>query len=293
MRACFRRLRVSCPDALEHRCRARPANHVEIFLRLQQNAECFVDRICIERVLAESDERGYPIDRFRHPWHLIEVFGPHLLHHRSHLRGEPRRRAGSTLVNDRDFLVEGGIFNPLIQAPALERVVHFARAVRREDHQWTILRAYGAKLRDRNLKFRKQLEEEPLELFVCAIDFVNQQHGRTGATRIDRLEQRALDKKGLAVQIAPCRFPIECSRRLENTQLEELTPVVPLIQSVADVEAFVTLQANEIASERSSGRCRKRGLADARLPFEKQWPLQAKGQKERNRKSAVCDVMLI
>jgi hypothetical protein len=61
---------------------------------------------------------------------------------------------------------------------------------------------------------------------------------------------------------------------------------------VPDVETLVTLRANEIPSERRSGRCRKRGFADARLPFEKQWTVQAQSEKERNRKPAVCDVVL-
>ena len=63
--------------------------------------------------------------------------------------------------------------------------------------------AHGAELGNRDLEFREQLEQESLELLVGAIDLVDQQDGRTRAQRVDRLEQRPLDEKGLAVQLAP------------------------------------------------------------------------------------------
>jgi len=52
------------------------------------------------------------------------------------------------------------------------------------------------------LVFRQQLEEESFELLVGAIDLVDQQDGRTRALRINRLEERALDEKRVAVEIA-------------------------------------------------------------------------------------------
>jgi hypothetical protein len=68
--------------------------------------------------------------------------------------------------------------------------VHLARAVRREDHQWRLLRAHGAELGNRDLEFGEQLQQVAFELFVGAIDLVDQQDGRTRPGRIDRLEQR-------------------------------------------------------------------------------------------------------
>ena len=47
----------------------------------------------------------------------------------------------------------------------------------------------------RDLEFRQELEQVALELFVRAIDLVDQQHGRTRASRVDRLEQRPLDQE--------------------------------------------------------------------------------------------------
>ena len=89
----------------------------------------------IERVPVERHERRHPVDRLRHAGHLVQLCGPQLLHHRRHLLGEPRRGAGHVRAHDRQLLLEGRIVNPLIQASALQRVVHFARAVGGEDDQ--------------------------------------------------------------------------------------------------------------------------------------------------------------
>ena len=107
------------------------------------------------------------------------------------------------------FFLERRVFDPLIEASALERVVHFARAVRREDDERGLDGPHGPELGNGDLKFREQLEEKSFELFVGAIDFVDQQNGRTCTPGIDGLEQRTLDEKRLAVEIAPRGFPIE------------------------------------------------------------------------------------
>ena len=91
---------------IEELGRARSAKRFQIFFRFQHDAERFVDHSRIERVPVERDERGHPVDGLRHAGHLVEVFGAQLLHHRGHLLGQPRRRLGSALANDRHFLLE-------------------------------------------------------------------------------------------------------------------------------------------------------------------------------------------
>jgi hypothetical protein len=61
---------------------------------------------------------------------------------------------------------------------------------------------------------------------------------------------------------------------------------------MADVEAFVTLQTNQVGAERgrgSRGECR---LADAGFTFEKKRPLETKREEQRDREPAVGDVLL-
>ena len=87
-------------------------------------------------------------------------------------------------------------------------------------------------------------------------------------------------RNGLAVELAPRARPIERVGRVENAQFEELARVVPLVQRVTDVEAFIALEANQIGAERGGHRSGQRGLADAGLALEEQRPFQAERQKQ-------------
>ena len=94
--------------------------------------------------------------------------------------------------------------------------------------------ANGAELGNRDLELREQLEQVPFELFVGAIDLVDQQHRRPRARRVDRLQQRTLDQECLAVQLAPRgvrdpRSPVASRMRSSS----ELPRVVPLVDRVA------------------------------------------------------------
>ena len=73
--------------------------------------------------------------RLRHARHLVELALAQLLHDRRDLRGEPRRRVRDALPDDGELLLERRVIDPLIQAAALQRIVHLARAVRGEDDE--------------------------------------------------------------------------------------------------------------------------------------------------------------
>jgi hypothetical protein len=90
----------------------------------------------------------------------------------------------------------------------------------------------------------------------------------------------------------PRAIAIERVRGVENAELEQLPRIVPLVERVPDVKAFVALQANEIGVQRRRGRCRQRRLADAGFAFEKQRTLQAERQEQGERKPAIGDVLL-
>ena len=67
------------------------------------------------------------------PAALYRSSAAQLLHERGHLRGEPLRRSGNLRVDDPPLLLESRIVDPGVEAPALERVVDFARAVGGDD----------------------------------------------------------------------------------------------------------------------------------------------------------------
>ena len=165
--------------------RAPAAKRLDIFLRLQHDAERLVDRIRIERLPVEGHQRGHPVDCLGHARHLVELRGSQLLRHRRHLLRELRRRFRHALADNRQFLLERRIVDPLIEAATLQRVVHFARAVGREDDERRLGRLHRAELGNRDLKLGQQLEQKPFELLVGAIDLVDQQNGRARARRID------------------------------------------------------------------------------------------------------------
>jgi hypothetical protein len=64
---------------------------------------------------------------------------------------------------------------------------------------------------------------------------------------------------------------------VEESQLEELASVIPVVEGVLDVEAFIALKPDQIGIECRSRRSGQRRLADAGFPFEKQGPPEAKG----------------
>jgi hypothetical protein len=89
-----------------------------------------------------------------------------------------------------------------------------------------------------------------------------------------------------------CTCAIERVCRIENTQLEQLTWIIPLVERMADVEPFIALKSDQIG-----GECRRRSrgerrFADARLSLEKERPLEAKRQEESGSKAAISDVVL-
>ena len=90
-----------------------------------------------------------------------------------------------------------------------------------------------------------------------------------------------------------CRaFTTERVGRVEDAQLEKLSRVVPLVERVAHVEAFVALKANQIGVEHGGHRGGEGGLADTRLAFDEQRPFQAQGEKHRDREPGIRHVVL-
>ena len=100
----------------------------------------------------------------------------------------------------------------------------------------------------------------------------------TGNLQVDW--QRTLDEEGIAIELAMRVLAIERVGGIQNAQLEKLARVVPLVQRVADVEAFIALEANQIGAERGRRCAGKRGFADAGLALQIQRPLQTERQKQ-------------
>jgi hypothetical protein len=180
----------------------------------------------------------------------------------------------------------------LIQAAPLEGVVDFARAVRGQDHERRLAGANRPELGNRDLKLRQELEQVSFEFLIGPIDLVDQQDRGPRSGRVDGLQQRPFDEERICVQLAPGRRAIDGLRGLEDPELEELAWIIPFVDGVADVEAFVALQTNQVGAECAGDGGRERRLPDSRFAFKEQRTAKPKRQKERHRETVVGHIML-
>src|SRR5687768_3998882 len=192
------RLSARC-DTREEAGEAFAANGVDVVLGLEHDAERLLDRRWVQSLPIQRNERPDPVQRLRDSRNLVQLKTAQILNDRRHLLGEARGCFWHALPYDGELFLERRVFNPLIQAAALQRVVHFTRAVGCEDDERWRGGANRAELRDGDLEFGKQFKKIALELFVGAVDFVDEEHRRTRARRIDRLQQRPFDEERLAV----------------------------------------------------------------------------------------------
>src|SRR5579872_3044403 len=200
------------------------AHPLQVLLVLQRRAERRVDKRGVDLRRAESGERARPVERLRDPRNLVQVHRPQALDERGDLAGQPvrgLRRAGAA---DLDLLLEVRVVDPVVEAAALQRVVNLARAVRRDDHERRLARLDGAQLGNRNLEVGEQLEEERLELFVGAVDLVDQQHRCDRVVVVDRSEQRSAKEELRREDLALRELAIR--RLVEKADVEQLARVV-------------------------------------------------------------------
>ena len=203
------------------------------------------------------------------------------MHRARNLRGQPVGQPWQPRVQDFDLAGDVGVVEPEVEAAALERVVHLARAVGREHHQRRFLRAHLADLRDRHGVLGEHLEEKGLELVVGAVDLVDEQHrGR----RLQRAQDRAGEQElgvveggldGVDVQ------PVARGRRLQGAQVQQLAGEVPVVEGLRGVDSVVTLQADQLGAQHLGERLCERGLAGAGLAFAEERPAHAEGGGQR------------
>ena len=83
----------------------------------------------------------------------------------------------------------------MVQAAALERVVHFARAIAGDDHVRRSLGLDGPDLRDSDREVGEHLEQVRLELLIGAVDLVDQQDRRLRARVFQGAQEGPADQE--------------------------------------------------------------------------------------------------
>ena len=162
-------------------------------------------------------------------------------------RASASARLRALAADDRELAQRVGIVDPVVEAAPLDRVVDLARAVRRDDDDRRLRRADRAELGNRDLEVGQHFEQIRLERLVGAVELVDQQHRRDAVVGRERLQQRPLEQEARREDVVRELVAIDAAGRLGEPDLDHLPRVVPLVDRRRDVEAFVALQADELA----------------------------------------------
>src|SRR5690606_17386835 len=156
--------------------------------------------------------------------------------------------------------------------------MHLPGAIGGDDDDRRLCGLDGAEFRDAQLEVGEKLEEECLERFVGPIEFVDEQYRRSSGVGFEGAKQRPGYKVIAAVDAAAdvCGPAF----RFRHPNRHHLPGVIPLIRGAGEVQAFVTLQADEVPAESPGKNVRYFRFTDARFAFQEQRPAHA--QREIN-----------
>ena len=220
-------------------------DRVEVGAVLDDDRHRLAERLRVEVLGAEQQQRARPVDRLGDRRRLLEVELAHLLHDPDELARDRLAQLGRVQPHDLQLVLDVRVVEPQVQAAALERLRQLARVVRGQQHDRLRARVDPPQLGDRDLEVGQQLEQHRLELLVGLVDLVDQQHDRLGVR--DRRHQRPREQELLAEDVLLHGVPAGARRlRLDPQQL---LAVVPLVQRLRLVEPLVALQAHELAAE--------------------------------------------
>ena len=179
----------------------------------------------------------------------------------------------------------------MIEATPLERVVHFAGAVGRDNDDRRMRRFHGAKLRHGDLEIGEHFQKKCLESFIGTIDLVDQQDRRSRGIGLEGLQERSFDQKAIGEHVVFDPRAITLAFSFRETNGDHLGAVVPLVNRRGNVEALVALQPDQTASKRRGQHFRNFGLADPRLTLDKHRPAHAQCKVKHRRQRTVGDVV--
>ena len=146
--------------------------------------------------------------------------------------------------HDLDLALQVRVIDPVVQAPALQRVVQFARPVRRDDDRRGRLGRDTPDLGDRHGELREHLQQERFELVVRAVELVHQEH--RARARADRCEQRTLHQ-----EVRPEQILRRVSRRPRRPwpARRSAGAIVPFVERLRGVDPLVALEPDQPAPQ--------------------------------------------
>src|SRR5580704_4989476 len=270
--------KCSSVKGADHRRQAGPAHRFLVFWVLQHRAQGLVGHRDGQFPGTEDGQREGPADRLRDAGRLGEVEAAQPVDRGRDLSGQPLPRPGYPAPDDlRDA---GGVRvgDPVVQAPALERVVQVPGPVRGQHGDRGQLGLLGAEFGDRDRRLGQQLEQEGLELVVGPVNLVDEQDRGPGTRVQQGGEQGPRQQVLLGEQVL---VPDVLASRLGEPDSQQLTRIVPLVQRLGGRDALVALQPDQRGVDRRGQGLSGLGLADAWLALEQDRLPHPDGQEKR------------
>src|SRR3954453_14255381 len=240
------------PDAL--------GDDVEVGAVLDDDRHRVAERLLVDVVGAEQQQRARPVDRLRDRRRLLEVELADELDDLDELARDALVELGRVQAHDRELVLELRVVQPEVEAAPLERLGELARVVGGQQHHRTRARLDAPQLGDGDLEVREDLQQHGLELLVGLVDLVDEQHDRL--LRGDRRHERAGEQELLAEDVVVHVLP--AGALALGLDAQQLLAVVPLVERLGLVEPLVALQPHQRAVEVARQRLGELGLADAR-----------------------------
>ena len=170
--------------------------------------------------------------------------------------------------------------------------MHLARAVGGEDDDGRFGRVDGAEFGDCDLKIRQSLQQEGLEGFIRAVQFVDQQDRRAARLRAHGLQKRAFDQVVFGKEFRCQRVAVGPACGFGGADGDHLRGEVPFIDGGGGIQAFIALQADQAATEGGGDGLGDLGLAGAGLAFQKEGPAQFQRQEGHSGQRPPADIIL-
>ena len=184
------------------------------------------------------------------------------------------------------------VVDPVVQAAPSQSVVQIAAAVGGEHRDRRPLGDERPQFGHRDRRLAQELQQQRLEFVVGTVDLVDQQHRGSRAAVSDALQDRAVDKIFLGVQVGLVDPGGPRSLASASRMAEQLALVVPVVQRFGCGQALVALKAQQWCVQHGGKGFGSGRLANAGLALQQQRPTERDGQIDRRCGAEVEQVVL-
>ncbi|ANK72489.1 hypothetical protein FA04_07550 [Ensifer adhaerens] len=180
----------------------------------------------------------------------------------------------------------------MIEAAALQCVMDLAGAIGGDDDNRRFVRPDRTKFRNCHLEIGQNFQQERLEGFICPVELVDQENGRTSRIGGNGLQNRAADQETFGEDVAFDPLAVDLAGCFRQADFEHLRRIVPLVDRRGDVETFVALQPDQRPVERLGQNLGDLRLADAGFALKKKRALHPECKKQHRRQRRAGEIIM-